>query len=109
MLSPEARSVDLQAWCGLQKQIAQCRDCVSRWPTEVIRPLSVGEIPDPPRHVDVLFVGVGPTPQEGKFHGEHFYSTTGDLLRRGLFVLLEEKCAVDLTTLSLADGNRAFH
>jgi uracil-DNA glycosylase/predicted nuclease of predicted toxin-antitoxin system len=98
------------AWRAIQREIEQCRDCCSEWPEDVERPLRVGEIPDPPEHVDVLFVGVAPTRMAGASRGEHFYSDSHDRLRRGLFqVLAGAPFNVPLSNLGLAEGNRAFH
>jgi uracil-DNA glycosylase len=96
-------------WNSFQMEIAQCQECSSRWPDVVKRPLQVGEIPNPPSRVSVLFVGVAPTPDEGTSRGGHFYASTRDLLRRGLFALLEEKYECALNSLSLSEGNTAFH
>ncbi len=96
-------------WNECQLDIARCRECCTRWPKEVRRPLQLGEIPTPPSQVSVLFVGVAPTPDEGPSQGGHFYTSTRDLLRRGLFALLEEKYACSLNSLDLQEGNEAFH
>src|SRR5437016_3272704 len=101
--------VDFRRWRTLQEQVASCSQCVSRWPDKVVRPLGFDEIPDPPKSVDVLFVGVAPTPVQGKNAGEHFYTSVSDPLRVGLFRLLEEKFRVPLNAKKLEDGNRSFH
>lgn len=94
----------------LQADIASCVECVTRWKGAVTRPLSVGEIPDPPAEVDVLFVGVAPTAEQGHSRGEHFYSDSCDNLRSGLFRLLREPgFGLSLANLGLAEGNRLFH
>lgn len=96
-------------WRSLQSAIASCADCVTRWPGEVCRPLSVGEIPTPPGKVEILLVGVAPTPEQGPDHGGHFYSSTADKLRAGVFRLLAgEPFNVPLMGLSLEEGNRRF-
>ncbi len=78
--------------------------------SEVAGPLRPGEIPDPPQAVEILFVGVAPTALEGANKGRHFYSSSRDALRRGLFRLLSE-CGLDLARadLDLATGNARFH
>ncbi|MCA9469959.1 MAG: hypothetical protein KC643_31555 [Nitrospira sp.] len=96
-------------WNDCQNEIAQCRECCSRWPDEVIRPFQVGEIPNPPSPIGVLFVGVAPTPNEGRYQGGHFYTSTQDPLRRGLFALLEEIYKCNFNALSLEEGNAVFH
>lgn len=98
----------LEEWKQLQQEIADCSECCNRWPHKVTRPLSVGEIPDPPLEIDVLFVGVAPTAQRGN-NGKHFYSWRRDNLRRGLFAVLENEFRIPLTGLSLDEGNRRFH
>jgi uracil-DNA glycosylase len=55
----------------------------------VAQPLSLGEIPCPPLKVRLLFVGVAPTPLDGKNKGRHFYSDAGDTLRVELFKMLD--------------------
>lgn len=47
-------------WKTIQGCIAACPDCIRVEPDVVAKPLEVGEIPDPPDTVDVLFVGVAP-------------------------------------------------
>ena len=96
-------------WADCQADISQCDKCCARWPGEVRRPLQLGEIPAPPSNISVLFVGVAPTPDEGPYKGGHFYTSTRDLLRRGLFALLEEKYHYSLNSLDIQNGNKAFH
>ncbi|MFQ5961780.1 MAG: uracil-DNA glycosylase family protein [Candidatus Methylomirabilales bacterium] len=106
----ESSAPRLEEWRRLQQDIAQCQECSSRWPGEVTRPLSLGEIPDPPQVVDILFVGVAPTPEEGPHRGTHFYSSPRDLLRLGLFRLLAEaEFGLPLLGVELEEGNRRFH
>lgn len=100
----------LNAWGHIQQEIAECGDGCGLCPGKVTCPLAVGEIPDPPDQIDILFVGVAPTAQEGRYAGTHFYSNKRDLLRLGLFRLLSEKgFDVPLTGLGLDEGNRRFH
>ena len=96
-------------WREAQREIAVCEECVSRWRGRVSAPLQIGEIPDPPSPLKILFVGVAPTDREGKNKGHHFYSSTGDNLRRALFSLLDDRFRVPLRDLSLEEGNRVFH
>ncbi|SRR6266508_3663154 len=99
-------------WADLQTDIASCRGCVRQWPTLVAQPLSAGEIPNPPK-VTLLFVGVAPTPIEGKNKGMHFYSSTRDPLRTALFQMLDS--LLDDSDLRQKDktgkstGDAAFH
>ena len=60
-------------WHDTQREIAACEECIGRWKGLVTQPLRVGEIPDPPPIVKILFVGVAPTNREGKNTGNHFY------------------------------------
>jgi uracil-DNA glycosylase len=100
----------LAQWHQYQKEIAECKDCCQRWTGEVTRPLAIGEIPEPPETIDILFVGVAPTPAQGPYRGAHFYSNSGDLLRRGLFKLLShDEFGIQLLNLDLDEGNRKFH
>jgi len=46
--------------------IARCGECCEKWSKDVTCPLSTFEMPDPPKVVDLLFVGVAPTTQEGQ-------------------------------------------
>jgi uracil-DNA glycosylase len=78
-------------WQDAQKEIAVCQGCADRWKELVTQPLQVGEIPDPPPIVKILFVGVAPTNRKGENKGTHFYSAARDNLRKGLFRLLEER------------------
>ena len=99
----------LVKWREAQREIADCDECVSRWKGRVIAPLQIGEIPDPPSPLKILFVGVAPTDREGRNKGHHFYSSSGDNLRRGLFSLLGDRFRIPLTGLSLEEGNKVFH
>ena len=100
----------LERWRALQREIVRCQECSRRWPDEVVRPLAVGEIPDPPDRIDILFVGVAPTAENGPSRGTHFYSSETDLLRTGLFRLLAERdFGVRLIGLGRDEGNRRFH
>lgn len=96
-------------WQDAQRDISICEECVSRWRGRVTAPLQIGEIPDPPSFVKILFVGVAPTDLEGRNKGGHFYSSAGDNLRRGLFRLLNDRFAIPLNGLSLEEGNQLFH
>lgn len=96
-------------WQDAQRDISICEECVSRWRGRVIAPLQIGEIPDPPSFVKILFVGVAPTDLEGRNRGGHFYSSAGDNLRRGLFRLLNDRFAIPLNGLRLEEGNQLFH
>lgn len=96
-------------WQDAQKEIAACNECVSRWKGRVVAPLQIGEIPDPPPIVKILFVGVAPTNREGKNKGSHFYSAAGDNLRRGLFRLLAERFGIPLRGSNLAGAKSIFH
>ena len=87
-----------------------CRECCRRWPDDVVRPIEVGEIPNPPDVVDILFVGVAPTAEDGPDAGGHFYSSPGDRLRRGLFALLSEpEFGLSLTGLGFRESTEDFH
>lgn len=77
-------------WRTIQQGIASCQDCIRGQHELVGSPLSVGEIPDPPPTIDVLFVGVAPTSLSGKHKGRHFWSNVNDPLRIGLFSVLDE-------------------
>jgi uracil-DNA glycosylase len=96
-------------WPDAQKEIAACEECVHQWKGQVTQPLTIGEIPNPPPLVKILFVGVAPTDLEGRNKGGHFYSSAGDNLRRGLFRLLNDRFAIPLKGLSLGEGDRHFH
>jgi ferrochelatase len=96
-------------WRHIQRDISECRECVTRWASDVTRPLGSEEIPDPPERINVLFVGVAPTRADGTSQGQHFYSDSRDRLRRGLFKLLHERFGVAVHGLDLAAGNDAFH
>lgn len=78
----------IERWRDVQRRIATCRECCDSWPNEVICPLGADEMPDPPEEIDILFVGVAPTPQERGSKGKHFYSSPSDRLRGGLFSIL---------------------
>ncbi len=100
-------------WVDLQREIASCRKCREKWSKEITSPLSVGEIPDPPQKVKLLFVGVAPTPSRGKNKGNHFYSDVSDTLRVELFkmldTLLENANLSHRNASSKEDGDSAFH
>ncbi|MCA9421598.1 MAG: hypothetical protein KC592_11285 [Nitrospira sp.] len=96
-------------WEDLQSEISKCEECISRWRGHIADPLSMGEIPDPPAKVKVLFVGVAPTNRIGRNRGEHFYSSTRDNLRRELFRLLHDHFDVPVKGLPLEMGNSVFH
>src|SRR5438445_4752036 len=83
-------------WQRIQREIAECTECCSRWCGAVDQPLKFGEIPPPPSEISVLFVGVAPTPINGKNKGSHFYSSVKDPLRVGLFRLLGKMFRVPL-------------
>ena len=99
----------LVKWREAQREIAVCDECASRWRGRVSAPLEIGEIPDPPSPLKILFVGVAPTDREGRNKGHHFYSSTGDNLRRGLFSLLGDRFRIAIKDLSLEEGNKVFH
>ncbi len=100
----------LARWHQAQREIAECSECLRRWSGDVIHPLAASEIPEPPPTIDILFVGVAPTPELGQHKGAHFYSSASDRLRRGLFGLLSRAdFGLSLVGLSLLDGNTAFH
>lgn len=111
--SGSRRPVDvtrLERWRALQREIAGCQECYTRWRGEVVRPLSIGEIPDPPDRIDILFIGVAPTAARRPARGTHFYSNARDRLRAGLFrVLAEPPFGVRLAGSGLDEGNRQFH
>ncbi len=96
-------------WEMLQREIAGCRECTERWRGLVVDPLQIGEIPSPPVNVRILFVGVAPTNMSGRNKGAHFYSTSKDNLRSGLFKLLQRFIKNPLQGLSLEEGNEIFH
>ena len=102
-------TIDFREWSALQESIARCSECVNRWPDKIVRPLALGEVPGPPAVVQILFVGVAPTAVKGRYKGGHFYSSPSDLLRVGLFRLLEEKFHVSLNAIRLDDANDSFH
>jgi len=100
----------LSRWREIQSRIARCGECCKRWPTDVTSPLSTSEIPDTPDVVNILFIGVAPTRQEGQNKGTHFYSSPQDPLRRGLFRLLaDEPFLLPLVGLKWEDNIRTFH
>ena len=99
----------LVKWREAQREIAVCDECASRWRGRVSAPLRIGGIPDPPSPLKILFVGVAPTDREGRNKGHHFYSSTGDNLRRGLFSLLGDRFRIAIKDLSLEEGNKVFH
>jgi uracil-DNA glycosylase len=96
-------------WKDIQRDISTCQECIGQWKDRVTEPLATGEIPDPPPRVKILFVGVAPTNRTGKNKGAHFYSSTADNLRRGLFRLLENSFDIPLKDLNLEAGNAVFH
>lgn len=96
-------------WRDIQTDIAQCNECVSRWSGYISNPLTVGEIPDPPSQIRILFVGVAPTNLSGRNQGTHFYSSPTDNLRRALFTLLMDYFSIPLRTESLPENNAIFH
>lgn len=99
-----------ERWSTIQREIAECLECTQRWPNDVINPLERGQIPEPPPAIDILFVGVAPTAQKGRNKGAHFYSSSKDPLRMGLFKLLgRSEFGLNLDGLSLGEGNKAFH
>ncbi len=76
-------------------------------PDLVAKPLEVGEIPDPPDTVDVLFIGVAPPALHGKHGGRHFWSNASDPLRIGLFGVLDEFLGSRLRTLNRRNKDAA--
>jgi len=108
--TPQPNEHEPIEWARIQHEIEACQECCRRWPADVSSPLAVGEIPRPPRRVDILFVGVAPTRRGGRSRGTHFYSETSDALRRGLFALLNEpNFGIPLRERALRDGTAAFH
>ena len=103
------RDLRLIEWHSIQQSIADCQKCCQHWPSEITQPLKPGEIPDPPEKINVLFIGVAPTPLNGKNQGTHFYTSGNDLLRIGLFRLLSDHRNIQLVGLGLDEGNRLFH
>ena len=100
----------LKQWHHSQSRIAQCMECCQKWPGDVVCPLGVSEIPDPPDVVKVLFIGVAPTRQGGTNNGTHFYSSDHDNLRAGLFsVLAMAPFDLPLTELFWKDAIKRFH
>ncbi len=102
----------LAKWRASQRDIASCTRCTDEWRDQVCEPLRVGESPRPPGRVKVLFVGVAPTPKEGKNRGGHFYSSATDPLRIGLFNALDELLGSTLSQqnkVGIGQGNAAFH
>lgn len=100
----------LSRWREIQSRIAHCGECCEKWPKDVTRPLGRSEMPDPPDVVNILFIGVAPTRQEGQNKGTHFYSSPQDPLRRELFRLLaDEPFLLPRVGLKWEDGIRAFH
>lgn len=96
-------------WEEIENDIASCNGCTARWPSQVCRPLSRREIPNPPKRVKLLFVGVAPTPHEGQSSGGHFYTSAADKLRVGVFRLLSnEPFDLSLSSLPLEEGSRRF-
>jgi uracil-DNA glycosylase len=92
--------MDASRWILLQKEISACADCVARWPEHITRPITLGEIPSPLFPINVLFVGVAPTDIKGRYQGTHFWSRRTDLLRVGLFRVLD-----DVLHLRLSEAN----
>lgn len=102
----------LREWKKIQGEIADCPKCLERWPGQVVQPLRAGEIPDPPGQIKILFVGVAPTPMEGRNQGRHFYSSQTDPLRTGLFKALDGLLGTDLVNANRTSkdaGDAAFH
>ena len=99
----------LSNWVNIQSEIEKCSDCIGKWPGHIKQPLEEGEIPHPPAHVRLLFVGVAPTPIEGMSRGGHFYSSCRDPLRAGLFKVLDGVFNSRLSNLDLSAGNTVFH
>jgi uracil-DNA glycosylase len=107
-LSGEVASI-LQ-WRSIQQVIDGCEACTDDQSALVGSPLSVGEIPDPPAQVEVLFVGVAPTSQGGRHRGRHFWSNVTDPLRLGLFSVLDgllesQLRAINVRSKSAADDD----
>lgn len=103
------RHLQLNEWHSIQQSIADCQKCCQHWPAEITHPLKYGEIPDPPEKIKILFIGVAPTPLNGKNQGNHFYTSENDLLRIGLFRLLSGQHNIRLIGLGLNEGNQQFH
>lgn len=96
-------------WQDVQKDISVCEECIRQWKGCVTEPLAIGEIPNPPPLIKILFVGVAPTNRTGRNKGAHFYSSAADNLRRGLFRLLKNNFDDPLKELNVEAGNAAFH
>jgi uracil-DNA glycosylase len=106
-------SEELQGWIACKEQIATCHECIDRWPLHVENPLSVEEVPNPPRDVSILFVGVAPPPLGSADDDEvgHFYSNPCDRLRLGLFHILDQIFKTEMTQrnrVSREAGTSAF-
>lgn len=91
---------DAGQWGATQACIATCQACIPENCDLVANPLIIGEIPDPPELVDVLFVGVAPPALNGKHKGQHFWSNATDALRVGLFGVLDGLLGSELRTLN---------
>lgn len=87
----------LQKWQKCKEDTANCAECVGRWPRDVKAPLDARELPDPVSPIKILFVGVAPTPTNGRNKGTHFYSNKDDQLRVGLFKVLDKLDGTDFT------------
>lgn len=102
----------IDAWRKLQQDIEHCKECLTKWSKDITHPLRVGEIPDPPRDIKLLFVGVAPTAAKGRNRGNHFYSSQTDGLRLGLFGVLDGLLKTRLleeNANSLSESNKSFH
>jgi uracil-DNA glycosylase len=114
MTDTAARPADiLSQWAECKQRIANCRECLDRWPARLEATLGVDEVPDPPSTISFLFVGVAPPPIGSDEDDEpgHFYSDPCDRLRLGLFHVVDRVLATKLTQqnrVSLEAGTTAF-
>ena len=108
-----AESARVCRWRESQEEIARCGDCCGGESGDAVStPLQVGEIPEPPNRIRILFIGVAPTPLRGRGKGTHFYSLRTDPLRLGLFSVLDSLFATKLINLNSAgkgEAEAAFH
>lgn len=110
-ISHEAPAPDSDRWSELCARIEKCHDCIALAPHAVTKPLKRGEVPDPPSRTRILFIGVAPTAQKRLNGGSHFYSSSTDALRTGLFHVLDRIFGSDLVEAnnrSLSKGTRRF-
>jgi uracil-DNA glycosylase len=108
----QAGSTDQRAqWQNICLDVEKCLECIRLAPQAVTHSLRRGEVPDPPRHTRILFVGVAPTAQKKRNAGTHFYSSQTDALRVGLFKVLDRVFESDLVARNatgLNEGTQRF-